>query len=305
MGRAPMRKAVRRSSPKGAAPVGLCVLLGMFLLAVTSPSAAAAGPSLSILTPAKDQVIGNGTPVIVSFAVANFVLVQPGRVGQVGSPTEGHVDLYVDGVYSRLLTRVEPVSLPLESGPHTIRLQLVQDNGTPLNPDVVASVRVVATQGPAVGTPTITIVSPKPGPTISHDLYVAVEVTNFTLVDAHGQPNAPNEGHIQLFLNGVLHQEPRAYDLGFIVDMPDGNSTITARLVNNDDTPLNPNVSASVTVRILGAADPTASEQVTAGVTLILAAILLVLLLRRRKAARRFAPPNERLSDRPENIRDK
>ncbi len=230
---------------------------------------------------------------------------QPGRVGQVGSPTEGHVDLYVDGVYSRLLTRVEPVSLPLESGPHTIRLQLVQDNGTPLNPDVVASVRVVATQGPAVGTPTITIVSPKPGPTISHDLYVAVEVTNFTLVDAHGQPNAPNEGHIQLFLNGVLHQEPRAYDLGFIVDMPDGNSTITARLVNNDDTPLNPNVSASVTVRILGAADPTASEQVTAGVTLILAVILLVLLLRRRKAARRFAPPNEGSSDRPENIRDK
>ena len=303
--RAAMRSSRRRSFHARVARLALCLLLGTFLLAVTSPSAGAAGPSLSILTPANDQVIGNGTPVIVSFAVANFVLVQPGRVGQVGSPTEGHVDLYVDGVYSRLLTRVEPVSLPLESGPHTIRLQLAQDNGTPLNPDVVASVRVVATQGPAVGTPTITIVSPKPGPTISHDLYVAVEVTNFTLVDAHGQPNAPNEGHIQLFLKGVLHQEPRAYDLGFIVDMPDGNSTITARLVNNDDTPLNPNVSASVTVRILGAADPTASEQVTAGVTLILAAILLVLLLRRRKAARRFAPPNERSSDRPENIRDK
>ena len=303
--RAPKRSSRRRSFDARVARLVLGLLLGTFLLAVTSRSAAAATPSLSILAPANDQVIGNGTPVIVSFAVANFVLVQPGRVGQVGGPTEGHVDLDVDGVYSRLLTRVEPVSLPLESGPHTIRLQLAQDNGTPLNPDVAASVRVVATQGPAVGTPTITIVSPKPGPTISHDLYVAVEVTNFTLVDAHGQPNAPNEGHVQLFLNGVLHQEPRAYDLGFIVDMPDGNSTITARLVNNDDTALNPDVSASVTVRILGAADPTPSEQVTAGVTLILAAILLVLLLRRRKAARRFAPPNEGSSDRPENIRDK
>src|SRR5207244_9259589 len=209
-------------------------------------------------------------------------------VGQVGTPTEGHVDLYVDGVYSRLLTRVEPVSLPLESGPHTIRLRLVPDNGTPLDPDVVASVRVVATQGPAVGTPTITIVSPKPGPTISHDLYVAVEVTNFTLVDAHGQPNAPNEGHVQLFLNGVLHQVPRAYDLGFIVDMPDGNGTISARLAHNHDTPLNPNVSASVTVRILGAADPTASEQVTAGVKLVLDVILLVLLLRRHQTVWRL-----------------
>ena len=291
MVRAPMRPSHSHSSDRRAAVPGLCLLLGIFLFAVTSPPAAAAGPSLSILTPANDQVVGNGTPVIVSFAVANFVLVQPGRVGQVGTPTEGHVDLYVDGVYSRLLTRVEPVSLPLESGPHTIRLQLVQDNGTPLNPDVSASVRVVATHGPAAGTPTITIVSPKPGPTISHDLYFAIEVTNFTLVDATGQPNAPNEGHIQLLLNGVLHQEPRAYDLGFIVDMPDGNSTVIARLVNNDNTPLNPDVSASVTVRILGAADPATSEQVTAGVTLVLSAILLVLLLRRRRAARRFAPP--------------
>jgi len=294
MMRVPMRTAGRRSFPKGAATFGLSVVLGIFLFALTSPSVAAAGPSLSILAPANDQVVGNGTPVIVSFAVANFTLVQPGRVGQVGGPTEGHVEVYVDGVYSRLLTRVEPFSLPLESGPHTIRLRLVQDNGTPLTPDVFASVRVVATHGPAVGTPTIMIVSPKPGPTISHDLYVAVAVTNFTLVDPDGQANAPNEGHVQLFLNGVLHQEPRAYDLGFIVDMPDGNSTITARLVNNDNTPLNPDVSASVTVRILGAADPTPSEQVTAGVSLILALILVVLLLRRRKAARRVAQPNEK-----------
>ena len=294
MMRVPMRTAGRRCSPKGAAAFGLPVVLGIFLFALTSPSVAAAGPSLSILAPANDQVVGNGTPVIVSFAVANFTLVQPGRVGQVGGPTEGHVEVYVDGVYSRLLTRVEPFSLPLGSGPHTIRLQLVQDNGTPLNPDVFASVRIVATDGPAIGTPTITIVSPEPGPTISHDLYVAVAVTNFTLVDPHGQANAPNEGHVQLFLNGVLHQEPRAYDLGFIVDMPDGNSTITARLVNNDNTPLNPDVSASVTVRILGAADPTPSEQVTAAVSLILAVILIVLLLRRRKAARRVAQPNEK-----------
>src|SRR5439155_905877 len=154
---------------------------------------------------------------------------------------------------------------------HKILLQLVQDNGTPLNPDVFSSVRVIATHGPGVGTPTIMIVSPKPGPTISHDLYVAVAVTNFTLVDPDGQANAPNEGHVQLFLNRVLHQEPRAYDLGFIVDMPDGNSTITARLANNDNTPLNPDVSASVTVRILSAADPIPSEQVTAVVSPLLA----------------------------------
>ncbi len=293
MARTPKRSAPMQSSPRWAAALGPFVILGIFLLAVLSPSAAAAGPSLSILAPANDQVIGNGTPVVVSFAVANFVLVQPGRVGQVAGAGEGHVDLYVDGAYSRLLTRVEPVLLPFESGLHTIRLQLVQDNGTPLSPDVSASVRIVATHGPAVGTPAITIVSPKPGPTIAHDVYFAVEVTNFTIVDSYGQPNAPNEGHVQLFLNGVLNQEPRAYDLGFIVDMPDGNDTVTARLVNNDNTPLNPDASASVTIRILGAPDPTGSEQVTGGLSLILALILVVLLLRRRKAARRVTQPNE------------
>src|SRR5207244_13217814 len=108
--------------------------------------------------------------------------------------------------------------------------------------------------------------------------------------DAYGQPNAPNQGQVQLFLKGVLNQEPRAYDLGFIVDMPDGNNTVTARLVNNDNTPLSPDASASVTIRIQGAADPIGSEQVTGGVSLVLAVILVVLLLRRRKAIARFSP---------------
>src|SRR3989442_14023351 len=84
-----MRPSHGRSSNGRMAQLGLCLLLGIFLFAVTSPLAAAAVPSLSILTPANDQVIGNGTPVIVSFAVSNFALVQPGRVGQVGSQLKG------------------------------------------------------------------------------------------------------------------------------------------------------------------------------------------------------------------------
>src|SRR5207249_8835621 len=123
------------------------------------------------------------TPVIVSFAISNFALVQPGRVGQTVNPTEGHVDLYVDGAYSRLLTRVEPISLSLPSGPHGIRLQLVQSDGSPLAPDVSASVRVLTTHGPAVGTPTIANVRPTPGAETGHDVNLAVDVTNFSLVD--------------------------------------------------------------------------------------------------------------------------
>jgi len=279
---------------RGAWAIAVPVVLLSCLFGLTM-EVRAAGPSLSILSPVNDQVVGNGTPVTVHFAVSNFALVQPGRVGQTVNPTEGHVDMYVDGAYSRLLTRVEPISLSLESGPHLIRLQLVQSNGSLLTPDVSASVRVLTTHGPAVGTPTIAIVWPKPAAETGHDVYFAVVVTNFTFVDAHGQPNAPNEGHLQLVLNGVI-QEPRAYDLGFIVDMPDGDNAVTARLVNNDNTPLSPDVSTSVMFHIAGPPDPIGSEQLTGSVSGILAVILVVLLSRRRKAAARFSNAKDRTS---------
>src|SRR5207244_7867813 len=50
-------------------------------------------------------------------------------------------------------TSVNTIVLPLPSGPHTIRLQLVTDNGSALNPDVTASVSVMVTRGPAGGAP--------------------------------------------------------------------------------------------------------------------------------------------------------
>src|SRR5207237_7199297 len=83
--------------------------------------------------------------------------------GQTVNPTEGHVDMYIDGAYSRLLTTVEPISVSLPSGPHVIRLQLVQTDGSLLAPDVSASVRVLTSHGPAVETPTIAIVWTTPG----------------------------------------------------------------------------------------------------------------------------------------------
>ncbi len=271
-----------------AAGVALACLFGVLLVAVASAPVAAAAPSLTIASPVNGEVIGNGTPVIVTFAVSNFVLVQPGRVGQVISSTEGHLEVYVDGAYAQMITRVMPISLTLASGPHTIRLQLVANDGTPLVPDVSATVNVTATHGPAVGVPTIEIVSPVPGQRTGHDVYFAVEVSNFTLVDAHGQPNALNEGHVQFLLAGTFQQEPHAYVDAFIVDMPDGNNTVTARLVNNDNTPLNPDVSATVTIVVKGALDPRGAEEFTGGISLGLGLVLIVLIVRRRRAVAGF-----------------
>jgi len=286
---------VRARAPTGttvtphrrATAVALLLLLGVVGLSIANPSVAAAGPTLAISSPADGTVVGNGTPVVVDFVVSNFVLVQPGRVGEVVGPTEGHVDVFVDGGYTWMATQVEPIVLPLSSGSHTIRLQLVDDVGNALSPDVNTSVRVVTTQGPAGGVPTIRIVSPVPAQVTGHDVYVSVEISNFTFVDAHGQPNAPNEGHVELFLAGVLRQDLSRYDTGFMVDLPDGNNTITARLVNNDHTPLSPDVFATVTIFVKGSSVSVLYETLSGGVAVLLAAILVVLIFRRRKALAR------------------
>ena len=239
----------------------------------------------------------NGTPVLVHFTVANFALVQPGRVGQIGSPNEGHGKVFLDAQLVRLLTDVEPFSLPLTSGPHTIRIQLVADNGTSLNPDVTASVRVVATQGAGAGVPRITILSPTQSESTGHGIYVSYRIENFTLVEPRGQPNAPNEGHVQLLVgtSGVATQvvmEVIQYEPVLLVSLPEGDITIAARLVNNDNTPLNPDAASSVSIRVIASSAVSLPLVSNGGVALLLAFILVVLVLRRRKVVGRA--PNGR-----------
>src|SRR5207253_2639362 len=167
-----------------------------------------------------------------------------------GAAIVGVLYVLVDGALGRVLAQVEPIVLALASGPHTIVLRLVGNDGAPLTPDVSASLRVVATQGPAGSIPTVGIVSPKPDERTGHGVYISFQVSNFTLVEPHGQANAPNEGHLQMILDGSVMEELAQYEPGFLVSLPDGDHVLTMRLANNDDTPLSPDVSASITFQV-------------------------------------------------------
>src|SRR5437867_4539774 len=210
-------------------------LLGVSL---SSSTAIAAAPSLTIVSPADGAVVANGTPVLVDFRVSNFVFVQPGRVGEVGSPTEGHANVFLDAQYVRLLTTVEPFSLSLASGAHTVRIQLVADNGTPLDPDVSATVGIEATHGPGGGIPRITLLSPTPLEATGYGTYVSYWSENFTLVEPRGQPNAPNEGHVQLLVLSHVVVEATQYEPVLLVALPDGGIDIAVRLVHDGNTAL-------------------------------------------------------------------
>jgi len=198
--------------------------------------------------------------------------------------------VFLDAQYVRLLTAVEPFTLPLTSGAHAIRIQLVADNGTPLSPDVSASVSVVATHGPGGGIPRIQVLSPTRDEATGHGIYVSYRIENFTLVEPRGQPNAPSEGHVQLLVGTDVVMEVIQYEPVLLVSLPEGDITIGARLVNNDDTVLaNPSASATVAIHVVASSSVSLPLVSNGGIALLLAFILVVLILRRRRLAARDA----------------
>ncbi|HZY46443.1 MAG TPA: hypothetical protein VFE96_01485, partial [Candidatus Bathyarchaeia archaeon] len=84
--------------------------------------------------------------------VNNFTLVQPGTFSNVnttvpaggGNPAhdEGHVHVFVDGVYATIWASVNGIPLTLTPGTHTIRLDLVNDFHQEFSPGINATTTV-------------------------------------------------------------------------------------------------------------------------------------------------------------------
>lgn len=268
MGFARSERVVKRAN-------ALAVAIGISFLLTTlvAPPVRAAPPTLTIVSPANNAVIGNGTPVAIVFMASDFNLTEPGT-GATG-PNEGHVHVFVDGALF-VATADTSVVLALPSGTHEIRLQLVADNGTALNPEVTASVTVTATHGPAGGVPGIAITYPGQGASRGPDTALSFQLTNFALVPP-GNPPAPNEGHIEVYLDGRLYEELTVYKPVAFSDLPDGDRTVTLRLVDSAHRPLSPDRSATVTFRVTAATTIDVSPELGVA-NMILAGIAIVAL---------------------------
>src|SRR2546430_15006104 len=228
----------------------VCATMGLILVAGSAASngRAASPPTLSIVSPAGDAVIGDGSPVAVVFVVSNFNLSAPGTGPS--SPNAGHVEVSVDGTVASEVS-VNAFRLSLASGVHTILLQLVMDNGTGLTPDVAQFVSVTVTRGPAAGSPGLSIAFPQEGAVVGTDLYVSYRVTNFVLVPPGGLA-VLREGHIHVLVDGAFYQELAAYQPVHL-GLPEGPHNAPLQLVDSLHRPLSPDVSASAhfTVRAL------------------------------------------------------
>src|SRR3990172_9433977 len=111
--------------------------------------------------------------------------------------------------------------------------------------------------------PTVDILTPEDGGTVAAGgVEVAVAPSGFEVVDKLGQPAAANQGHVHFYLDvaeipttpgrpavtaeGTYHAS--AMTSYTWPDVPAGEHTFAAQLVNNDHTPLEPPVTAEVTV---------------------------------------------------------
>src|SRR5213080_1506519 len=83
------------------------VLLGLTSLLSVSPEASAAGPTLTIVSPADRSIIGNGSPVYVVYEVSSFNLTPPG-----GGPDPNGGHTLVCAAVSRVSAQTVPLNLP-------------------------------------------------------------------------------------------------------------------------------------------------------------------------------------------------
>ncbi|MFA7563250.1 MAG: cupredoxin domain-containing protein [Methanoculleus sp.] len=110
----------------------------------------------------------------------------------------------------------------------------------------------------------VTITSPEENASIpAGNVTVEVNLTNFTLVDPTGQPNAPGEGHLHYYLDAPIptnESEPAIPETGGYVistnlsytweDVAPGEHNFSVQVVNNDHTPLIPLVFDVVNVTV-------------------------------------------------------
>jgi plastocyanin len=112
----------------------------------------------------------------------------------------------------------------------------------------------------------VTITSPEEGASVAAgNVTVSVNLTNFTLVEPTGQPNAPGEGHLHYYLDAVVPTNASAPAIpetgGYVIstntsytweNVTAGAHNLSVQVVNNDHTPIIPLVFDTVNVTVGG-----------------------------------------------------
>lgn len=259
--------------------VSVLLAFGACTYAPAYPTTAAI-PGISIVSPSNGANLPAGD-VAVTVSVSNFNVVD--KQGQANVSGQGHIHFYLDtaaptaagipaiptsGTWAHVATLTYTFS-NVAAGTHTIAVELVNNDHTPVIPPAVdtITVNVAGAPAPVAVAPTISIVSPNNGASLqSSNIAVTVAVNNFNIVDKQGQANVPGEGHIHFYLDvaaptaaGIpaiptggtwAHVATTSYTFN---NVDTGSHTIAVELVNNDHTPLVPPVVSNISVNVMAA----------------------------------------------------
>ncbi len=204
-------------------------------------------PEIQITSPAGEETLSAGD-LAVQAEVLNFQLAD--QVGASAANGVGHIVFALDGQAgygsSVASTDGRAVFPNVAPGAHTLRAELVNNDGSSLSSAAVDRVVFVADTRPR-----IRIESPLNGDILlSGALAASVTVENFTIVDPAGRVAAPGEGQIRYSLDGGASETAGAASHSW-ADVQPGVHVITAELVASDGRPLTPAVVASVSVYVI------------------------------------------------------
>jgi hypothetical protein len=258
-----------RTSP-GAARAALAVVLCMVAAATVSCGLSAARPDVRIVAPSADPSAGS---VTIMVDVTNFELADATGTRNVAG--QGRIVYYLDTVvptYYQHSAAGKAGTYSVKSGPsytwegvspgtHTFSVQLVGFDGSPLPAPVVDTRTFLV--GPPAGRPGMRITTPAGGSSLPPgNILVELAVDDF-LVNAGsmGVVNRTGEGHVIYYLDETPPIDrgiPATTDTCIVSAklrklwkaVPSGRHVFSVQLVNNDDTPLDPPVFRSVSVKV-------------------------------------------------------
>ncbi len=204
-------------------------------------------PTLAILSPTPATSLPlNFTGLRV--AVTNFTVVE--KPDQAPVAGEGHWHIFLDGAFYDMAYGATAVVQNLGPGTHTIRAVLVGNNHAFVDPLVADEVAVTVGGARA----SISITSPADGFVLYGDrAEITVVLENFTLAPAKvGQAAVAGEGHWHYLLDGAYLTYVTALTFS-ATGLAPGNHTLTARLYNNDHSPLDIRIESVVLIHVSGA----------------------------------------------------
>jgi hypothetical protein len=254
----------------GAARAALAVLVCIAAAATVSCGLSAAGPDVRILAPSADPIAGS---VTITVDVANFELADTTGTRNVAG--QGRIVYYLDTVvptYYQHSAAGTAGAYAIESGlshtwagvspgEHTFSVQLVGFDGSPLPAPVVDTRTFLV--GPPAGRPDMRITTPEQNSSLPPGNVVIELAVDGFLVNAGsmGVVNRTGEGHAIYYLD---EEPPTDKGIPAITEtcivssklrklwkaVPPGPHVFSVQLVNNDDTPLDPPVFRSVSVKV-------------------------------------------------------